>query len=257
MRNAWRQAEYRAPEKGRKACTFKLKAEVKKALASLAKKNDANETDMLSMLIFDGENVHARLRDRLDRLTEQAKKHRQGNKTAMDLLEFTAAMLCLTEILLHDALPTVTVTPDQKNRIDNLRKKIWGEIKTDIAESAGKISESTSIFSGRVSRSMRETNRVSNLVLRKTQENTNTAARARFTDLQPVTYSKLRRQRSSEPMSGSAAMLPNHSVTDGLEIVLNEKSLDYKTGTPPPQRQRLQQERSIWLLSKTELGPHT
>lgn len=51
MKNAWRQKKYRSPDKGRKACTFKLETGVKKELSSLARKSRTNETSLLTTLI--------------------------------------------------------------------------------------------------------------------------------------------------------------------------------------------------------------
>src|SRR5450830_79521 len=258
MRNAWRQVKYRAPEKGRKACTFKLKAEVKKVLASLAKKHDTNETDMLSTLISDGASAHAGLREQLDKLKEKAKKLSQGKNAAMDLLEFTVAMLCRTEVLLHDALSTVTITQDQERRIGKLRKQVWNEANADIATSADATAELRLRTSGRLYRAMREEKRVNRLVARKTTKNTNTTAQASLTDLQPVTYSKLQSQQPSEPTSSSAATItnpsPNHPATDSLEM---ESSDNASTDTPPQAPPAPTQDRSIWLLAQAELGPHT
>jgi len=255
MRNAWRQMEYRAPDKGRKACTFKLKAETKKELAWLAKKNSANETDILSMLISDGASAHAGLREQLDKLKEKVKKLSQSNITAMDLFEFTVAMLCRTEVLLHDALSTATITRDQERRIGKLRKQVWDEAKADIAASADETSELRLRTSGRLYRAMQEEKRVDRLVASKATKNTNTTAQARLTNLQPVTYSKPQSQQPSEPTSSSAATItnppPNHPAADSLKIESNDNA---STDTPP---QAPTQDRSIWLLAQAELGPHT
>ncbi|WP_248799879.1 hypothetical protein [Pseudomonas sp. MWU13-2105] len=237
--------EYRAPEKGRKACTFKLKAEVKKVLASLAKKNDTSETDMLSMLISDGASAHAGLREQLDKLKEKAKKLRQGNNAAMDLFEFTAAMLCRTEVLLHDALSTVAITQDQERRIGKLRKQVWDEANADIAASADETAEMRLRTSGRLYNAMREEKRISRpvAVASKTAENTSTTAQAGLNDLQPVTYVKPKSQHPPEAKekTNSAATdvgatpLINHSTKEYLEMKDNENySPHFETDAPPP-----------------------
>lgn len=188
MRNAWRQMEYRAPGKGRKACTFKLKTEAKKVLASLAKKNSTNETDMLSILISDAAGAHAGLKVQLDKLQEKTKKLSRSNIAAMDLFEFTVAMLCRTEVLLHDALSTVVITQDQECRIEKIRKQVWNEAKADIAASADETVGPRLRASGRLCKAMREEKQLSRLVVSKTAENTKTTAQTRLTDLRPVTY---------------------------------------------------------------------
>jgi hypothetical protein len=258
MRNAWRQVEYRAPEKGRKACTFKLKADVKRELASLAKKNDTNETDMLSILISEGARVHAGLKQQLAELKEKARKLRQSNDTAMELLKFTVAMLCRTEVLLHDALSTVAITPGQERRIDIIRKQVWNEARADIAASADETGKIQLRASGRIYQSMRKEERANHRVARKTAENSNTTEQARFANLQPVTYSKPQSQQPSEATSSSAATItnppPNHPAADSLKIESHDNA---STDTPPQAPQTPIQERSIWLLAQVELGPHT
>jgi len=258
MRNAWRQAEYRAPEKGRKACTFKLKADVKRELASLAKKNDTNETDMLSILISEGASAHAGLKQQLAELKEKAKKLKLSNDTAMELLEFTVATLCRTEVLLHDAIPTVAITPNQERRIDVIRKQVWRDANADIADSADATGEIQLRSSGRIYQSMRGEERANRRVARKTAENSNTKAQLRFANLQPVTYSKPQSQQPSEATSSSAATItnppPNHPAADSLKIESHDNA---STDTPPQAPQTPIQERSIWLLAQVELGPHT
>jgi len=54
MRAAWRQREYRQPEKGRKPYTFILPIETKQLLSNQAKACDHNETEHLVALIRDG-----------------------------------------------------------------------------------------------------------------------------------------------------------------------------------------------------------
>jgi hypothetical protein len=260
MRNAWRQVEYRAPEKGRKACTFKLKAEVKRELASLAKKNDTNETDMLSILISEGASAHAGLKQQLAELKEKAKKLKLSNDTAMELLEFTVATLCRTEVLLHDAIPTVAITPNQERRIDVIRKQVWRDANADIADSADATGEIQLRISGRIYQSMRGEERANRRVARKTAENSNTKAQLRFANLQPVTYSKLPSQRHSEPTSTAATTVtnpsPNPPVADSLGMESNDNALlHYKNETPPQPRRAPTLDRSIWLQAKTELGP--
>jgi len=227
-------------------------------LASLAKRNDTNETDMLSILISDGASAHAELRERLDKLKEKAKKLSQGNNAAMDLLEFTVAMLCRTEVLLHDALSTVTITQDQERRIGKLRKQVWKEADADIAARADATDEIRLRISGRLYNAMQEEKRVNRLVARKTAENASTTAQASLTNLQPVTYSKPQSQQPSEPTSSSATTIttpsPNHPATDSLKMESNDNA---STDTPPQAPRPPKQDRSIWLLAQAELGPHT
>lgn len=262
MRNAWRQEKYRAPEKGRKACTFKLKAEVKRVLASLAKKNDTNETDMLSILISEGASAHAELKQQLAELKEKAKKLRLSNNTAMELLEFTVAMLCRTEVLLHDATPIVAITPNQERRIDIIRKQVWRDANADIADSADATSGIRLRISGRIYKSMREEERANRRGAGKTAGNSNTTALARFANLQPVTYSKPQSPHHSERASTTATTVTNASpkppVADSLGTESNDNALlHYKNEMPPQSRRSPTQDRYIWLQAKAELGPQT
>ncbi|MNO71740.1 hypothetical protein D3C76_626630 [compost metagenome] len=130
MKNAWRQKKYRSPDKGRKACTFKLETGVKKELSSLARRNRTNETSLLTTLISDEsqaltelkkelKQVNDRHKAQLSACKEEIKKHKQGHQALMDLLKNSVAALCRTEILLQDAAPPrEPVTQDQQRRID-------------------------------------------------------------------------------------------------------------------------------------------
>jgi len=145
MRNAWRQVEYRAPNKGRKAYTFKLKAETKKELARLARKNDTNETDMLCKLIADGVAANTRLSKQLKDTNETIRKmkelyteeKRRLTGTSNDLMayfELSAQLLCRDEVLLKGAsISTGIITEDQQHDMEKLRKLIMKETKSALA----------------------------------------------------------------------------------------------------------------------------
>lgn len=132
MKNAWRQKRYRAPHNGRKACTYKLKTEVKRELSTLARQNRTNETSMLSTMIYDESQAHAKLKEQLKQLKDQLSaskeeinKHKQANKTLMDLLRSSVGSFCRLEALLQDvASATEPVTQDQQRRIDKRCKQI-------------------------------------------------------------------------------------------------------------------------------------
>ncbi|WP_282412915.1 hypothetical protein [Pseudomonas sp. PS01299] len=132
MKNAWRQKRYRAPHNGRKACTYKLKTEVKRELSTLARQNRTNETSMLSTMIYDESQAHAKLKEQLKQLKDQLSaskeeinKHKQANKTLMDLLKSSVAALSRFKILLQDVAPSIEpVTQDQQRRIDKLCRQI-------------------------------------------------------------------------------------------------------------------------------------
>ena len=136
MKNAWRQKKYRSPDKGRKACTFKLKTEVKKELSSLARRNRTNETSLLTTLISDESQAQTDLKKELKQVNDRHKaqlsackeeinKHKQANKTLMDLLKSSVAALSRFKILLQDVAPSIEpVTQDQQRRIDKRCKQI-------------------------------------------------------------------------------------------------------------------------------------
>ena len=136
MKNAWRQKKYRSPDKGRKACTFKLETGVKKELSSLARRNRTNETSLLSTLISDESQALAGLKKELKQVNDRHKaqlsaskeeinKHKQANKTLMDLLRSSVGSLCRLEVLLQEAAPSIEpVTQDQQRRIDKRCRQI-------------------------------------------------------------------------------------------------------------------------------------
>lgn len=232
MRNAWRQMEYRAPAKGRKACTFKLKTEVTKVLASLAKEYDTNETDMLSRLICDGASAHAGLREQLDKLQKKANKLSQGKNAALDLLEFTVAMLCQTEVILHDTLSTVTISQDQERRIGKLRKQVWKEANADIAASADDATEIRLHVPGHLYKTMRKERYAGSLAARTTSASIDTITEARLTELQPVTFSKHQNQYPAKTKTksntavtiNSADPLLNNFAREAVEAEPNENA---------------------------------
>lgn len=136
MKNAWRQKKYRSPDKGRKACTFKLETGVKKELSSLARRSRTNETSLLTTLISEEsqalsdlkkelKQVNDRHKAQLSASKEEINKHKQANKTLMDLLRSSVAALCRLEALLQDVAPSIEpVTQDQQRRIDKRCKQI-------------------------------------------------------------------------------------------------------------------------------------
>lgn len=152
MRNAWQQAKFRAPEKERKACTFKLKTKVKNDLAALARKNNTNATDMLSKLISDGLTANTKLSEKLKNANEairetkeqHAKELRKLKSAAesaewrrndlMDFLEISVELLCRNEVLLQGAaIPTSIITEDQRSEIEKLRKQTMKDTKSALA----------------------------------------------------------------------------------------------------------------------------
>ena len=136
MKNAWRQKKYRSPDKGRKACTFKLETGVKKELSSLARRSRTNETSLLTTLISNEsqaltdlkkelKQVNDRHKAQLSASKEEINKHKQANKTLMDLLRSSVGSFCRLEALLQDvASATEPVTQDQQRRIDKRCKQI-------------------------------------------------------------------------------------------------------------------------------------
>jgi len=237
------------------AIHFKLKIDAKKELARLAEESKITAGNMLSRLISDGANAHTELKKQRDEFKEEAKRLRQRNNAAMDLLEFTVAALCRTEILLHDSHSTVTITQDQQHRIEKLVKEVVTEAGTDIAASTDKTNELKLRIPGRLSKAMKEEQRVCRLIAGRPTKNT---SQTRLIDLQPVTYSKPQSRQPPEPTSSSAATItnppPNHPAADSLKIESNDNA---STDTPPQAPQTPTQDRSIWLLAKSELGPNT
>ena len=136
MKNAWRQKKYRSPDKGRKACTFKLETGVKQKLSSLARTGRTNETSLLTTLISDESQALTDLKKELKQVNDQHKaqlsaskeeinKHKQASKTLMDLLKSSVAALCRLEVLLQDVAPSIEpVTQDQQRRIDKRCRQI-------------------------------------------------------------------------------------------------------------------------------------
>lgn len=136
MKNAWRQKKYRSPDKGRKACTFKLENGVKKELSSLARRSRTNETSLLTTLISDESRALTGLKKELKQVNdvhkaqlsdskEEINRHKQANKTLMDLLRSSVGSLCRLEALLQDVAPsTEPFTQDQQRRIDKRCKQI-------------------------------------------------------------------------------------------------------------------------------------
>ena len=139
MKNAWRQKKYRSPDKGRKACTFKLETGVKKELSSLARRSRTNETSLLTTLISDESQALTDLKKELKQVNDQHKaqlsackeeinKHKQASKTLMDLLKSSVAALCRLEVLLQDVAPSIEpVTQDQQRRIDKRCRQIMDD----------------------------------------------------------------------------------------------------------------------------------
>lgn len=240
MRNAWRQMEYRAPDKGRKACTFKLKAETKKELAWLARKNKTNETDLLSKLIADGSNAHATLRaefkTQLTELKEKAKTHRETSKILMDLLEASVALLCQSDVLLQDAsLSTEAISEDQHHRIEKLRKQTMAETKADIAAMVATTDKIKLRHPGRLNRGVLE---------------------KRYARPTASEGQELRINRALKQQASSTSREPVTHLEDQAKA-----SFRVKTDRPLQNTQAATQsppgDRSIWLLAQVELGPHT
>jgi hypothetical protein len=144
MRGAWRQVKCSASDKDRKTYAFKLKIDVKKDLAWLAKKNKITAADMLSRLISAELDAHVRFEEKLNEakkthkeLLSKSKKdtdhYIQANEALMKVLKVTVAQMCQSEILLQDAsLTTENITKDQQRRIEALRKQTMGEAHADI-----------------------------------------------------------------------------------------------------------------------------
>lgn len=138
MKDAWRKFKSNASDndKGRKTYAFKLKIDVKKELAWLAKKNKVTAAEMLGRLISEELDAHVRFETRIN---EERKTHkellknsrnntaqcRETNRTLRELLDVSIARLCRSEILLEDAAVSIgSITEDQQRRIEKLRRQI-------------------------------------------------------------------------------------------------------------------------------------
>lgn len=138
MRDAWRKVKSNASDndKGRKTYAFKLKIDVKKELAWLAKKNKVTAAEMLGRLISGELDAHVRFETRIN---EEKKTHkellknsrnntaqcRETNRTLRELLDVSIARLCRSEILLEDAAVSIeSITEDQQRRIDKRCRQI-------------------------------------------------------------------------------------------------------------------------------------
>lgn len=239
MRNAWRQMEYRAPDNGRKAYTFKLKVETKKELAWLARKNKTNETDLLSKLIADGSNAHAALRTefktRLSELKEEAKTQRETSKIIMDLLVASVALLCQSDVLLQDAsLSTEAISEDQHRRIEKLRKQTMVDAKADIAAMVATTDKIKLHYPGRLYRAVQEKRYI------------RTSASKGQEDKADRTQKRQASSTSREPVTR-----PTDKAQASSRAKTDRPPQGTQTTTRPPPRNR-----SIWLLAQTELGPH-
>lgn len=139
MKTAWRQVKCSASDSDRKTYAFKLKIDVKKELAWLAKKSKITAADMLDRLISGELDAHVRFETKLN---EEKKKHkellrnsrnntahyRETNRTLRELLDVSIARLCRSEILLEDAaLSTGSITEEQQRRIDKRCKQIMAD----------------------------------------------------------------------------------------------------------------------------------
>jgi hypothetical protein len=152
MRNAWQQAKFRAPEKDRKTCTFKLKTKVQKDLAALAEKNNTTKTDMLSKLIADGLTANTKLSEKLKNVNEAIRETRERhakeleklkfaaknaewrNDDLMGFLEVSVELLCRDEVLLQGAsISTSVINEGQQREIEKLRKRTMKETKSELA----------------------------------------------------------------------------------------------------------------------------
>lgn len=79
---------------------------------------------MLSTMIYDDSQAHAKLKEQLkqvkDQLSaskEETKKYKQANKTLMGLMKNILAALCRAEILLQDAALSIEhITQDRSAR---------------------------------------------------------------------------------------------------------------------------------------------
>jgi len=131
MRGTWRKVKSNASDKDkdRKTYAFKLKIDVKKDLAWLAKKNKITAADMLGRLISDERGAYVRFEEKLN-------EAQNDNETLMRLLDVSVAWLCRSEILLQDAtFSTETITRDQMRRIKELREQTMAEADAEIAGS--------------------------------------------------------------------------------------------------------------------------
>lgn len=141
MKSAWRKVKSNASDKDKdqKTYAFKLKIDVKKKLALLAKERKITAADMLGRLISGELDAYVRFETRLN---EEKKTHkellrnsrnntahyRETNKTLRELLDVSIARLCRSEILLEDAaLSTGSITENQQRRIEELRKQIMAD----------------------------------------------------------------------------------------------------------------------------------
>lgn len=153
MGDAWRQAKCTASDKdkGRKTYAFKLKIDVKKELAWLAKKNKVTAADMLGRLISGELDAHVRFETRLNEEKKKRKEllrnsrnntahYKQANGTLRELLDVSVARLCRSEILLEDAaLSTGSITEDQQRRIDKRCKQIMVDAEAVVKDQSARL----------------------------------------------------------------------------------------------------------------------
>jgi hypothetical protein len=262
MRSAWRQVKCSASDKdkNRKTSAFKLRIDVKNKLTQLAERNQITAADMLGRLILAGSNTddarHAELKAQLKDSRGNTEKLKETSAILMDLLENSVKTMCQFEIELQDArFSAEPSAKDQSRKVNKLYKQRMNSI-TDV------ITVRTRLSPKELFEQIIQKNSSAYRAAEDTDYSIPTQpARTQVTiDENPVAHPAPQNQQTPEakPEPSSAATItnppPNHPAADSLDMKPNDNA---STDTPPQAPQTPTQERSIWLLAKTELGPHT
>jgi len=259
MGGAWRQVKCRDSDrdKDRKTSAFKLKIDVKKELAWLAKKNKITAADMLSRLISAELDAHERFEEKLNEAKKTHKEllsdsrnntahYRQANGILRELLEVSVAQLCRSEVLLKDAsISTESLTEDQQRRIEQLRKQTMAEVGADIK---GEIKLLRSGLLDRPIKGSNATRHASKEIAAETGSSTTTQpARPQvIIDENPVAHPAPRDQQTPEAkpepsnalVSNSANPVADRPIGEDLEAQANESaSAHLKSDGPSPNTQ--------------------
>jgi len=244
MRGAWRQVKCSAldKDKNRKTSAFKLRIDVKKELARLAKNNKMTAAEMLGRLILGGLNTdaarHAELKAQLRDSRENTDKLKETSAILMDLLENSVKTLCQFEIELQDARFSTESSPeDQSSKVKKLYKQRMNGI-TDVITVRTRLSPKE-LFERIVQKSNSAYHAAED-----TEYSTPTLpARTQATiDEDQVAQDQQTPEAKPEPsnalVSNSANPVADHPVGQDLEEQVNESSSAHlKTDGPPPNTQ--------------------
>jgi len=248
MRGAWRQVKCSALDKDKnwKTSAFKLRIDVKKELARLAKNNKMTAAEMLGRLILGGLNTdaarHAELKAQLRDSRENTDKLKETSAILMDLLENSVKTLCQFEIELQDARFSTESSPeDQSSKVKKLYKQRMNGI-TDVITVRTRLSPKE-LFERIVQKSNSAYH-----AAEETEYSTPTLpARTQATiDEDQVAHPAPQDQQTPEAkpepsnalVSNSANPVADHPVGQDLEEQVNESaSAHLKTDGPPPNTQ--------------------